>query len=537
MSAYSISKGTWSPVSQAVSTSTGGGSRNKDSENTAAGRTMVGFALFSPTPGSLSKAAMGVAVGGGWLPPKSKADSVQATELTNLAMETNLINFGRDGNLGSLAWTTSSSSNSLSSLAGARVVILPGGTEALVVGGVTTTKNGGLPFDSMPIIDLVTGAVLLQKTQSPIFSGPPLPRYGHCVVLLRDDKLTNDLYTLDLKTWRWTQQSPKGQNSGPPPVRDHQCIRVGDQLLSFLGFNSNLWPASSTDPGYPSAPPIYVLSVPQWTWSRQFTPIPGTPPPPPPPNVSTDGSKGKISGVGIAFGVVFGLAFVGMVAYLVFSHKRRQRKKKEVLIQIELEERRKEEAKLEKERQKKEQEGLPPIPPPSSIPSDHVSGNMGGPMFYGNNGYGQHDNYMQPYASPGMSNFGGPAYMPQQNPFHNPAYQSDPPVGPNPFHSPVPAPAAQYYSPHPSPTPLPMNMPQHPAYSQEGPSSYVPEEMGHTSPTLPPAQQYQQHQPHYPPGGYLGPPGSMASPAQGTSLVNAGARDKFSFIEPTSTYR
>ncbi|KAG0209112.1 hypothetical protein BGX28_000129 [Mortierella sp. GBA30] len=542
MMAYSVSKGTWTGVSQAASAAT----------TSSVGRTMAAFAIGSmgPTSVGAKASALGVVIGGGYLPQRSNIVSGPATSLNNLVTEADLISFGGDGSIGGLTWSvapsTGNGSNNVATnlgpLAGAKVVILPGASgKAVVLGGVTKGLNGGMSFTNIPIVDLASGAVAIQKAQSSTNS-IPAARYGHCVVLSSDgntifvfggalassDKVTNDLYGLDIRTWTWFQPTIKISSISPPPVRDHQCVMVGDQLLSFLGFNTNQAPASSTQlspaPGstsaIPTAPPIYVLSTTQWTWSNQYIPLPGTPSPPPIPNVPTDGSNGKINGVGIAFGIIFGLAFVGVIGYMVFAHKRKQRRKAETLVLVELERQKKEDADLEKKRQQQQEEApLPPIPPMAHAHNANYHSQSDSMNVYNDLGnaiyppVGSISNPASPYYQ-AQNPFQDPNHHIQQQQFaHSPYYAEG--HDKNPFDQSN----NQFYPPPPPVIPQ-----QHNAAE---PPTFVPEEMGYASPTLG----------HGIPTSF-GQQGTIAVPNSMTiGGPTAGARDKTSFIEASSSYR
>lgn len=189
MRAYSLSKGTWSVISQAVSgaSSPDGNNGGKGKGNqgggtgAGAGRTMVAFAMSTNTSTPLSgptRSALGVVIGGGWLPPKTSSSSVlqsaRASDLVNLATEIDITGFGLgDSSVGSMTWTVTpntghngnNANTNLGPLAGSRVIILPGGTRAVVLGGVTSGRgqnSSGPSFANLPIVDLATGAVTIQ---------------------------------------------------------------------------------------------------------------------------------------------------------------------------------------------------------------------------------------------------------------------------------------------------------------------------------------------------------------------------------------
>ncbi|KAI1310516.1 Dynein regulatory complex subunit 7 [Mortierella claussenii] len=593
MMAYSVAKGTWTAVSQAVSGATNsdnGDNRNGDRKQngpggagldtgiSAAGRTMPGFAL-APLNNSSNKSltALGVVVGGGWLPPITKTPSALATDVTNLVAEVDLVAVGSDSSVGSLTWTVapnggnggSNVNSNLGPLAGTKILILSTVGKAVVLGGVTSGQGGGhgsgLSFGSLPIIDMTSGAVVLQKTQSSIPNGVPPARYGHCAAFSADgntiymfggsltanDKITNDLYAIDVRTWTWFQPTLKSTAVLPPPVRDHQCIVVGDQFLSLLGFNTNQAPASSAPIStgsssslIPPPPPIYILSTSQWVWSTQYTPLPGTPSPPPPPNVPTDGNKGKISGAGIAFGVIFGLAFIGVIGYLVFSHKRRQKRKAETLLFIEMENRKKEETKLEKERQKRIQDGpLPPTPPTMIAQAYHANSLQDYP-------HQKYDYHGEDCPYPPLYGSGAtPANFYQaQDPFQNPNYhqydqqyqlhhataQTQGIVTSLPFsaHQGLNRSPFDYTSTgHAVVARLP-----HPGGNESASfTAFIPEEMGRYSPNLPAAEQTGSHLGWSDHASVKVPVVVEAGGPQGR--LATGARDKMSFIEPASSYR
>ncbi|KFH63346.1 hypothetical protein MVEG_10756 [Podila verticillata NRRL 6337] len=553
MRAYSLSKGTWSVISQAVSGASSpdgnnGGKGNQGGVTGAgAGRTMVAFAMSTNTSTPLSgptRSALGVVVGGGWLPPKMSSSSVlqsaRASDLVNLATEIDITGFGLgDSSVGSMTWTVTpntghngnNANTNLGSLAGSRVIILPGGTQAVVLGGVTSGSRGqnssGLSFANLPIVELTTGAVTIQRAQKSNTNDIPTPRYGHCAALSADgnsiymfggalvngDKLTNDLYELDLRTWTWLAPW-NNKGTVPSPVRDHQCIIVGEQLLTVLGFNSNQAPASSGSTGagstIPPTPNIYVYSTTSLNWINQFTPLPGIGSPPPPPNVPTDGSKGKISGVGIAFGVIFGLAIVGVIAYLVWSHRRSQQRKRDNLLLLEMEQKKKLEEKQAKEQQKQSA-------------NSHAGHGDGTDM---NNYYQNHNGQQQPnsaslnyYAdaplpsTPPVAHLYSATYQPMptpHDPFQNPAYYQSPvshPLGENPYYSQA-------------------NGARSPFESQSAGNSppFVLEEMGHSA-----EPDYKVPVPSN--------NNSNNSSQYHNNLMTAGARDKTSFIEPSSSYR
>ncbi|KAG0012160.1 hypothetical protein BGZ80_000156 [Entomortierella chlamydospora] len=492
--AYSISKGTWSAVSQAVSGTTYSNTSGKGTTVSAAGRTMVGFAFGSGNGVNSSATSLGVAVGGGWIPSSSNTPSALASDLKNLVTEVDLMATTSDGSLGSLTWSVASNTGNsgnnintnLGAVAGTKVVILPSGGKAVILGGVNNNLQGGLAFLNVRILDLTTGAVVLQKTSGSTY---PAARYGHCVALSSDggtiymfggafasnDQLTTDFFTLDTSTWTWSMPTMKNT---PPAVRDHQCAVVGDQFMSFFGFNSNQAPASAqplsssgTGTTVPSAPPIYVLSTSQWTWSTQFTPLPGTPSPPSVPNVS--GSK--VNGAAVAFSTIFGLAFLGVIGYMVYAHKLKQRRKAEHLQLVELENQKREEARLEKERQERMQQDLPLTPTPPAMAYTYNSN-------YHSQGYGDGNLNNGPigtgYYAPSYG-----AYGQTQDPFQDPNRNQH--LYPEPHHA-----LGQNYSnvsvatPNPfDPQPINTRPPL-----QQGSTAFIPEEMGHI-PTVVPAGQ------------------------------------------------
>ncbi|KAF8946402.1 hypothetical protein BGZ47_000658 [Haplosporangium gracile] len=410
---------------------------------------MAGFALaVNPTTGSpipsSADTALGVVIGGGWIPQKSSTTpSVLASDLIGLVTEADLISIDKGGQVDedSFVWKVAPQGGNggqnvnanLGPVVGARVVVIPGGGKAIVVGGVAKGGNAGvgsgMSLGALPVVDMATGAVTSQKTTSAVPNGTPTPRYGHCVALSTDgnkmymfggalvasDRITNDIFALDLTTWTWSQPTITAGVVTPPPVRDHQCIMVGDQLLSLFGFNTNGAPASATplalntngtDSPIPPPPPIYVLSTSGWSWSTQFTALPGTPRPPPPPSVSTDGSKGKVNGVAVGFGVVFGLAFLAVIGFQIYSHRRRRQRKADTMMLIEMEQRKKDDDKLKKDRRKKDENSPLPAPPSQPYPAHLNGGFVGG--------------YEQDYYSQGQN--GGEYYPGGQDPFRNPDY-------------------------------------------------------------------------------------------------------------------
>ncbi|KAF9349337.1 hypothetical protein BGX26_012356 [Mortierella sp. AD094] len=566
--AYSISKGTWSAVNQAVSGTTfsnspgkgqgkGNGGNGAGNAVSAAGRTMVGFAFGVGNGVNSSATSLGVAVGGGWIPPTASTPSAFATDLTNLATEVDLMATGSDGSLGSLTWSIAPNNGNggnnvntnLGAAAGTKVVILPSGGKAVILGGVSNSLQGGLGFLSVRILDMTTGAVVLQKTSGSVF---PAPRYGHCVAPSSDgntifmfggafasnDQLTTDFFTLDTRTWTWSMPAIK---NSPPAVRDHQCTVVGNQFMSFFGFNSNQAPASGqplasngTGATIPSAPPIYVLSTSQWVWSTQFTPLPGTPSPPPAPSVPTDGSNGKVGGAAIAFSTIFGLAFLGVIGYMVYAHKRRQRRKAERLQLVELENQKKEEARLEKERQQRMQQDvpLPPTPPMMAHTYNsnyHSQGYGDGNLNSGPIGVGHYP----PAPPPPTSGAYGQTHDPFQDPNYNQHLYSEPHHALGQYYNNSNAVTTNPFDPQQTSRGLPL---------QQGSTAFVPEEMGHVPPPggSPFVSEEMGHVP--PPGGSpfileeMGHVPLVASAGQ-TGGFGRSAGDKTSFIEADSDFR
>lgn len=193
MMAYDMDKGTWDAVEKAVSQDTGptgnGGNNGNGKGNnkggpriSAAGRTMAGFALaVNPTTGSpipsTSDTALGVVIGGGWIPQKSSTTpSVLASDLIGLVTEADLISINKSGDVdgSTFVWTVAplggnggqNVNANLGQVVGARVVIAPGGGKAVVVGGVVKGGNAGagsgMPLGSLPVVDMATGAVISQ---------------------------------------------------------------------------------------------------------------------------------------------------------------------------------------------------------------------------------------------------------------------------------------------------------------------------------------------------------------------------------------
>ncbi|KAF9541693.1 hypothetical protein EC957_002770 [Mortierella hygrophila] len=578
MMAYDMDKGTWSAVEKAVSQNTGPASNsgNKGGQKiSGAGRTMTGFALaVNPTTGlpipSTSNAALGVVIGGGWIPQKfSTTPSVLASSLTGLVTEADLISIDKSGDVdgSSFVWNVAPQGGNggqnvnanLGPVVGARVVVVPGGGKAVVIGGVVKGGNAGagsgMSMGTLPVVDMATGAVTSQKTTSAAPNGTPTPRYGHCVALSTDgntmymfggalapsDKVTNDIFALDLTTWTWSQPTIAAGVTTPPPVRDHQCIMVGDQLLSLLGFNTNGAPASATplalntngtDSPIPPPPAIYVLSTSAWSWSTQFTALPGTPRPPSPPSVPTDGSKGKVNGVAVGFGVVFGFAFLAVIGFQVYSHRRRKQRKADTLLLIEMEQRKKDDEKLEKDRRKKDENSPLPAPPSEPYPAYLNNELVGG--------------YEQDYYTQGGQ--GGGGYYPGgQDPFHNPNYQHHQDMHmqhmqhsqhgqfmPNQYYDQAGAGGAvaghdQNPFDYPSGTPGNNlsnsnninNMYSAPPHIAPSPQPYVPEEMGSSA---------YHHAGHG--GGQEG--GGRSGSGGGLGVRSAG--DKMSFVDPSSSY-
>ncbi|KAF9136111.1 hypothetical protein BGW39_006907 [Mortierella sp. 14UC] len=611
MMAYDMDKGTWDTVEKAVSQDTSpaaGGNGNNGNGNgkgnnkgggpriSAAGRTMAGFTLAvnpltgSPIPTN-ADAALGVVIGGGWIAQKSSTTpSVQATDMIGLVTEADLISIGKGGDLsGSFEWKAAPNGGNggnnvnanLGPVVGARVVVVPGGTKAVVLGGVFRSGGAGaasgMPFDSLPVIDMVTGAVTIQKTTAAVPNGIPTARYGHCVALSADgntaymfggalvatNKLTNLVYALNLQTWAWTSPTIPAGTLNPPGVRDHQCIVVGDQLLSLLGFNTNGAPASSaplpldnsgSDSPIPPVPPIYVLSTTQWSWSTQFNALPGTARPPTPPTVSTDGSKGKINGVAIGFGVVFGLAFASVIGYQVYSHRRRKQEKADTLLLIEMEQRKKDDKKMERDRIKKDEDSPLPPPPTEPYPAHLNNGLVGGyEQEYYSQGQGQggyytaahaHHGGQDPYHNQGYYHHQQQQQQyQQQQPQHtqhsqfapNAYYTQAGPGGPgaaavghdrNPFDYPTGSSDKNYFPPPPPPV-------------ASNPQQYVPEEMGYTSPSAS-ASASGYHAGHGDNTNFKVPLESAGDQGGNGNSGGLGVRpagNKMSFVDSSSAYR
>jgi hypothetical protein len=251
--------------------------------------------------------------------------------------------------------------------------------------------------------------------------------------------------------------------------------------------------------------------------------------------VPTDGSKGKINGVAVAFGVIFGLAFLSVIGYLVFSHRRRQKRKADTLHLIKMQQKKKEEDKQEKERQQRlEQQQdvpLPPIPPPENAYSDNRHHHQGHGYNYG-------------YENNGSSNVFYPPQMPSapstphyqaRDPFQDPNYlhreHSQPQIGSNPYYAQAGTVAIGGHGPDPFDRPGPP--PQLMASSQppNDSMSFVPEEMGYTSPTM----HDQYFRPESTSRNFKVPVDELGPGGRGR--LATGARDKFSFIEPGSSYR
>jgi hypothetical protein len=194
MMAYDMDKGTWDAVEKAISQDTGptgnagNGNGNGKGNNkggpriSAAGRTMPGFTLaVNPTTGSpipsSADSALGVVIGGGWIPQTSSTTpSVLASDMISLVTEADLISIGKGGDVGgdSFVWKVApmagnggnNVNSNLGPVVGARVVVVPGGLKAVVVGGVAKGGNAGvgsgMPLGTLPVVDMVTGAVTSQ---------------------------------------------------------------------------------------------------------------------------------------------------------------------------------------------------------------------------------------------------------------------------------------------------------------------------------------------------------------------------------------
>ncbi|KAG0243816.1 hypothetical protein BGW41_001328 [Actinomortierella wolfii] len=354
MWAYSITKGGWSIVSKVTN--------NPES----AGRTMVGFAIDSGGRGNKAAAGRGLIVGGGLLELSAPTASRPATDLKNIMDQADLISFDGDGSLGTLELKprdAGAKGDRLGSNAATSVVILPGekngGPRALVLGGLASGSEG-ISFAQLPVVDLTTGEVTISRARADNNASIPSARYGHCAVASSDGnsvvmyggaaidsgKPSNEVHVLDVRTWTWSQPPIKG--TPPAPVRNHQCIMVGDQLITFFGFNHNNVPRNASGS---SASTLNVLSTSQWAWSNNYTPLPNTPAPPAPPSASSGDSGSKPNGLAIGFGVVFSLAFLSVIVYSVWAHQKRKLKKREMILLVELDRQRKE---AEEERKKAE---------------------------------------------------------------------------------------------------------------------------------------------------------------------------------------
>jgi len=366
--------------------------------------------------------------------------------------------------------------------------------------------------------------------------------------LVSNDKVTNDLFALNLHSWTWSQPTTRSNPAATPsPVRDHQCIMVGDQFMSFFGFNTNQVPASSgsltipgsSTPSVPPAPLIHVLSTSQGTWSTQFNALPNTPAPPPIPNAPTDGGKGKVSSAGIAFGVIFGAAILGVIGFLVYSHRRKKQRKADTLLLIELQERQREEEKGERDRERREREREDKYLPPTPIDEAHFASHR--PNQYqpdGSFGSGAAGMDGPVYSPPTESPYyqaGNPfqnqEYMGQQQMYHQQPYQSHYPPPPPPNQQRNPFEANAYYT--------------QPTRQQQDSVGYVPEEMGHFSPntlTTPRDDDQNAKVPLHLENGEAGSHhGSSSSPSNIAGgeggRISGRAGDKMSFIDPGSSYR
>ncbi|KAG0268836.1 hypothetical protein DFQ27_005623 [Actinomortierella ambigua] len=363
MRAYSVEKGSWSTVDKV------------ENKPESAGRTMVGFAIGGGVAGhqpaanftaANGKKALGVIVGGGLTKLSPSTASSPATKLTGWMPDVNMVALGSDGTVDSLEYKTPQSggnsniigSISLGPTAATSIIILPGndgGSKALVLGGLSSATEG-LSFSKLPVVDLNSGVVTITTARPDDKAIIPSSRYGHCAALSSDgntvvmfggtplasDKPSNEVHVLDIRTWTWSQPSIKGPL--PPVVRNHQCIMVGEQLISLFGFNQN---------GVPPASALNVLSTSQWSWGNSFTPLRNTPPPPPAPKPPSE--EGKPNGIAIGFGVVFGLAFLAVIAYSVWAHQKRKHRKRELLLLVELD-REKKNAEQEKKKAEKLQQ-------------------------------------------------------------------------------------------------------------------------------------------------------------------------------------
>ncbi|KAG0047611.1 hypothetical protein BGZ83_007340, partial [Gryganskiella cystojenkinii] len=307
-------------------------------------------------------------------------------------------------------------------------------------------------------------------------------------------------------------------------------------LLSLFGFNANQAPASSgplTAPGsslpaIPPAPLIYVLSISQLTWSTRFNALPNTPAPPPVPDAPT-GGKGKVSAAGVAFGVIFGLAIIGVIAFMVISNRRKKARKLDTLLLIELQNREREQEKRERQQEReREQKYLPPVPNEAH--------------FANNNHHQGHQQQYQGEEEYDLNN--APYYQAPRDPFENQGYmRHQHQHGQHMYDQPYQQ--HQQYPPPPPPqqqrNPFEANAyyAQRQQHQQELDSSavgYVPEEMGHVSPTM-------SH------GGseanakvplHLEHGGSSASPNDSNSSgrrIPGGRGDKMSFVDTSSSYR
>ncbi|KAF9970822.1 hypothetical protein BGZ73_006396 [Actinomortierella ambigua] len=476
MRAYSLEKGSWSVVDKV------------ENKPESAGRTMVGFAIGGGVAGhqpsssfttANGKKAMGLVIGGGLMKMSAATVSSPATKLTEWMSDINLVTLGMDGNLDSLQYTTPQGGNGdngrggslLGTNAATNVIVLPGddgGSKALILGGLSSEKNG-LSFSRLPVVDLTTGAVTSDGKTVVMFGGAPLG----------SDKPSNEVHVLDIQTWTWSQPSIKG--SLPAGVRNHQCIMVGDQLITLYGFNQNGVPFGA------SSSMLNVLSTSQWSWDNNFTPLRNTPPPPPPPGASDE--SGKPNGLAIGFGVVFSLAFLSVIVYSVWAHQKRKLKKRELLLLVELDRQKKnteqEKKKVEKLQQQQEQQ--------QQDPQRESQVHLTGAAHYGT--YHSHDYGGQEYNPYYASTVAVPATT---APYQHTQYSQ---------HDMYNHPLVNYSStnqyPDPSyagytQTPVPPQVPPKPG--QEG--AFIPEEMGSSSYETsarrgPPGPQVLVPHPHY----------------------------------------
>ncbi|KAG0228571.1 hypothetical protein B0O80DRAFT_495156 [Mortierella sp. GBAus27b] len=151
----------------------------------------------------------------------------------------------------------------------------------------------------------------------------PPPRKSHCMVpayngtkmvvfggLDQTGAALNDIYTLDLKTLRWT----KGTDGGAGVARGSTaCAVTNDLFVAWAGCDSRGAPLTS------NLTIVYNMKTGQW--QNTFTPV-QDPDYPNPPTSDSGSNNGAVIGGAIG-GVVF-LAVAGTLGFLFYKKKRRQ---------------------------------------------------------------------------------------------------------------------------------------------------------------------------------------------------------------------